>query len=575
MYRETIEHPYSIPDSIKAHLRLTNGNDRGRIWRIVPRGFARPPPPALSRASSLDLVFHLERPNAWWRETAQRLLLERADPDALVPLRAVARSDARSPFGRVHALWTLEGLGKLETEDVASALADENPRVREHAVRLAETRLRGNPGLLARLLPLAGDPDARVRFQLALTLGEADDRRAAAALARLASLDASDRWARAAILSSAGAGALDLLFELARTGEGSAGNGLRVLARSLAEGAGFAGRPGEMGRMIEIAVEIAGKDLRGAVLLGLGEGLRRSGKELSAALDPPGGVAAETAAKVRAFIEREAALAATSEAPLDERIEAIRLLAHAPFSLARGRLPALVDAREDRAIQIESVRSLSAHRDAGVAALLLEGWTRSSPEVRREILEALFGQEERIPPLLDSIESGAIAARSIDAVNRKRLLEHRSEAVRERARGLFRDQGAGDRKSALEEYRSALDLQGDRGRGREAFRKACATCHQLEGEVLTQILDPNRELLPVYNTYLVLTRDGRSITGIIASETAAGLTLKRAEAVEETVLRSAILKVEDTGLSLMPEGLEKDLRPQDLADLIAYLLSVR
>jgi putative heme-binding domain-containing protein len=304
-------------------------------------------------------------------------------------------------------------------------------------------------------------------------------------------------------------------------------------------------------------------------------------------------VAAETAAKVRAFIESEAVLAARSEAPLDERIEAIRLLAHAPFSLARGPLPGLVDAREDRAIQIESVRSLSAHRDAGVAALLLEGWTRSSPEVRREVLEALFGQEERIPPLLESIESGAIAARSIDAVNRKRLLEHRSEAVRERARGLFGDQGAGDRKSALEEYRSALDLKGDRGRGREAFRKACATCHQLEGEghavgpdlrvaqgrtpegLLTQILDPNRELLPVYTTYLVLTRDGRSITGIIASETAAGLTLKRAEAVEETVLRSAILKVEDTGLSLMPEGLERDLRPQDLADLIAYLLSVR
>jgi putative heme-binding domain-containing protein len=136
-------------------------------------------------------------------------------------------------------------------------------------------------------------------------------------------------------------------------------------------------------------------------------------------------------------------------------------------------------------------------------------------------------------------------------------------------------------------------LKGDRARGREAFKRACATCHRLEGEghavgpdlrvaqgrtpegLLTQILDPNRELLPIYNAYLVQTRDGRSLTGIIASETASGLTLRRAEGVEETVLRSAILQIQDTGLSLMPEGLEKDLRPQDLADLIAYLLAVR
>ena len=88
------------------------------------------------------------------------------------------------------------------------------------------------------------------------------------------------------------------------------------------------------------------------------------------------------------------------------------------------------------------------------------------------------------------------------------------------------------------------------------------------------ILDPNREAQPSFNTYTVVTAQGRSFNGIIAAETANSITLKRAEAKQDVVLRSNIEELIASGISLMPEGLEKDLKPQDLADVIAFVKSI-
>jgi putative heme-binding domain-containing protein len=87
--------------------------------------------------------------------------------------------------------------------------------------------------------------------------------------------------------------------------------------------------------------------------------------------------------------------------------------------------------------------------------------------------------------------------------------------------------------------------------------------------LLVHLLDPNREVSPAYVVYSAVTADGRVATGIIAAETGSSITFRRAEAVEETVLRSRIDHLESSGLSLMPEGLEKDLSVDDVADLIA------
>jgi len=169
MYREVIEHPWSLPDDIHAAVDLESGRDRGRIYRLAPPDFKPPAPPHLSTASIEELVAILERPDSWWRETAHRLIFERQDHAAVEPLRHLLKTSA-FPLARVHALWSLQGLDALMDNDVVGALADSEPGLREHAVRLAESRLNQSPALLDKVLSLASDPDVRVRFQVALTL---------------------------------------------------------------------------------------------------------------------------------------------------------------------------------------------------------------------------------------------------------------------------------------------------------------------------------------------------------------------------------------------------------------------
>ncbi len=149
MYRETIEHPWSIPDDIKAHLDLESGRDRGRLYRLSPPGFKVPKPPRLGQATNTELVATLESPNSWWRETAQRLLLERRDPKAVEPLRALLRSSSH-PLARLHALYTLADVGSLDDDDLLVAMKDAAAGVRERAVHIAEPRLNGSPALAER-----------------------------------------------------------------------------------------------------------------------------------------------------------------------------------------------------------------------------------------------------------------------------------------------------------------------------------------------------------------------------------------------------------------------------------------
>lgn len=119
--------------------------------------------------------------------------------------------------------------------------------------------------------------------------------------------------------------------------------------------------------------------------------------------------------------------------------------------------------------------------------------------------------------------------------------------------------------------------------------KNCVTCHRAAGvghqvgpdlvsvqnksleDLLIAILDPNREAQPNFIGYTATTDEGRVFSGIISAETAASITLRRAEAKEDVVLRETLDALVSSGLSLMPEGVEKEINPQQMADLLAFL----
>ena len=162
-----------LRDYIKSH-DLELPVQRGRIWRIVyGTGSAnRGPKPSLSSASPAQLVTTLSHPNGWWRDTAQRLLVERGATAVAPSLKelAVSAPDWRT---KLHALWALDGLDAIDPDTVTRALSDPKPEVRANAVRLAERYLASdNAALQKAVLARADDTNWNVRRQVAASIGE-------------------------------------------------------------------------------------------------------------------------------------------------------------------------------------------------------------------------------------------------------------------------------------------------------------------------------------------------------------------------------------------------------------------
>ncbi|MBA2762668.1 MAG: dehydrogenase, partial [Segetibacter sp.] len=180
-YRQIIEHPeWMSEEAIKAG-GLYNGKDKGRIYRITPTN-AKPATWTkgihLGDATNEELVKELANTNNWWRINAQRLLVDRADKQAIPALLQMARNP-HSEMGRLHALWTLEGMGALKHEMIKVALNDTSAGIRENAIKLAELHLSTSPELKKALYKLKNDKDAKVRYQLLCSLGFLNTKEAA------------------------------------------------------------------------------------------------------------------------------------------------------------------------------------------------------------------------------------------------------------------------------------------------------------------------------------------------------------------------------------------------------------
>jgi putative membrane-bound dehydrogenase-like protein len=595
-YREVIETPLSLPDDIKAKLNLES-RKRGRIWRIVPEGHARNgKPPALRKAASEQLVKHLADANSWWRLTAQRLLVERQDKSAVKPLRRLAR-ECPSAVGRAHALWTLHGLKALADDDILRGLADREAGVREQALRLAEGRLSDSAALRREAAALADDAAPRVRFQLALALGEAPGAEASQALARLARRDPDDPWTRIAILSSAYQCAPDLLAELAGDAKSPIlqSPGMLQMMTRLAALVGARADDAGLARALNLVTKEKARSLplQVAILRGLGQGLQNSRRSLAHFWDQPPAALKDAIDKTRPFFTQAAATVRDEKATPADRLAAVELLGFAPDPMALSALQDLLAPQVASDLQLAAVRALSLHDTPKTGEGLLAAWAGFSPAVRREAVEALLARSGRVAQLLTAIEEKRVLPAQIEPARLQQLRKHPDAALRGRAQKLLARETAPDRKKIIEDYRAALDLKVDAARGKAVFKKTCSTCHRLEDvgievgpdllsalrnksaeQLLTDILDPSREVDPRYINYVVTTKAGRSFTGMIAAETASSITLRRAEKAEDVILRNQIEALEATAKSLMPDGLEMQLSKQDLADVIAYLRMV-
>ncbi len=601
-YREVIETPLSLPADIKKKMNLES-RGRGRIWRIVPELWdaaeaAKRRKPALGKATTAELVAHLADGNLWWRLTAQRLLVERQDKTAVKPLEELART-SKSAVGRAHALWTLDGLKALDETLIAAALKDAEAGVREQALRLSDSRLKDSARLRTAVAALTDDPSPTVRFQLAFTLGEPGASATGdcvRALAKLARRDDNDTWTQTAILSSAYTGATDLLLALSSDASEVKWTPARLemlkrvaaLAGARADDDALAAALGLLGRHRE--GEAPAEPWQAALLEGLARGQQNSSRPLAKLWDEPPPALRVAVAKARTIFEQAAKTSGEEKRPAAVRAAAVQLLGYGPFAPVADAAPDLLHPQTPPEVQLAVIRALGQHPRPEVAALLLAAWSGYSPAVRREALEALVARPERVAALLTAVEQKKIVANQIEPIRIDLLRKHPDAALRKRAVAAFAGQIAPDRQKIVEEHKAVLDLKSDAARGKLVFAKTCATCHRLENvgfevgpdllsalrnkspeQLLIDILDPSREVDARYLNYVVRTKRGQAVTGMIAAETSASVTLRRGEKAEDTILRDQIEKIETTTKSLMPEGLEMQLSKQDLADVIVYL----
>lgn len=289
------------------------------------------------------------------------------------------------------------------------------------------------------------------------------------------------------------------------------------------------------------------------------------------------------------------ATAAARDSDVDEslRVAAIQLIAREPelrdTSVALVRQ--LLSPRQSPAIQAAVVSRLSNRTEPAVAEELLRRWRNYSPALRNQVVNVLLSREPWIGTLLDAIASQHVLSSDLNAVERQRMLNQKKPEFQERARKLFAASSTADREAVIDKYRVALELTADLAVGKKVFADKCASCHRL-GDVgkeigpnllaltdkspaalLSSMLDPNRAVEAKYLSYNVADNDGRTHSGLIKTETATSITLVTSEAKEVSILRSEIEDMTSSGMSLMPDGLEKELSVQDVADLLGYVLA--
>ncbi len=618
-YRQIIEHPEWMAEEVVKSGALYNGTDKGRIYRISASG-AEPvtwtKQLGLGDATDGQLVEKLADPNIWWRRNAQRLLVARNSHQAVPALINMAQNTT-APLGRLHALWTLEGMHRLTTTLIKQALQDEEPGIRKNAIKLAELHLDDAPDLTNTLLTLQGDTDPKVRYQLLCTLGFIDTPEVNQARQQLLFKDISDPWVQIAALSapsSQNAGLLEAVLAQFKPDNPAYAS----LVQRLSAMAGANQDTKVIHQLLQKATAPVSEkkgSWQAPVLEGLAKGLKsrkslpselRTGRSLlvRTSLEHLSVAVRESALHILQVIglpegtQTQAAMQKARQMATDQRLseaqraKAIDFLALQNPKPYASLLTSLINPREPLPVQLAALHTLDAIPDQTVTQYVLKQWSALTPEMRDAAINTFMSDTGRISALLDAVEAGKIQQANIGWPRSVRLMAQSNEQLRDRARALLTKKDE-KRKDVIQQYQTALDMEGNSKEGKVIFQKNCALCHQMRGNmgvafgpdlgtvhswpqagIMANILDPNQSISDGYDLWDVELKNGESAQGIISTETPNALTLRNAGGQVTTIARQDIKSLKALGMSAMPVGLENQINEQEMSDLLAYLRQV-
>ncbi|HEX5176130.1 MAG TPA: PVC-type heme-binding CxxCH protein, partial [Chthoniobacteraceae bacterium] len=616
---------------VNAAVRPDRDHYFGRIWRLDHKQTKKLTVPDLSKAGPDELITQLGHPNRDIRMTASRLLVERAETlpaDQQNNFRLNFAQNTRtswqkmSPEARVAAMWTLYRVGATGQELPLDRLAaDNDPLVRRNAALIVEAQF---------IAAAAGDkapaPTPAVTAALTKALLDSDGQIRVAALRALAAGPVSDEAAKAIVASwpqleddfqrsaAVGAAAQNAAASIAAALDQPNSQTLAPLVVRLAQAVGEKNDSAAAAKLVvSLAAKPAGADpLKRTILDAIGKSLKDAPAmtpELSSALSrllasgASGSALPLTAKWDKAGTLKNEVTRLTSGmiAALNNKTAADDARFAAATSLLglrsanAGALPAvmkLLASDASPALQKWIVVALGETNDPTVGPALSTVFSKLPAEVQTAAFDVVLKRADWALAFLDAVKAKQVDPTALGPASAFRLRTHPDKAVAQRATAMLDELNpmAKAKNEAIAKLTPVIEQPGNVGNGKQLFTTTCAVCHKfgelgadigpgLTGmgshgptELLTAIVDPNREVDPSFVTWNIETKDGQSYAGVIAAENPTSITLKSLAGVQEIKTANVKTRV-NTGRSLMPEGFE-GLNGEMLRDIIAYMQSV-
>ncbi|MHA3772231.1 PVC-type heme-binding CxxCH protein [Verrucomicrobiota bacterium sgz303538] len=593
------------PDHNKVNAAVRPDRDHyfGRIWRVMHKQGKANAVPDLSKANASALVAALKHPAQSVRMTAARLLIERGQgADQLAKL---VSSEQEPAAARIQALWALQREGKIDGANLTAAVGSKDAAVSRNALRVAAEGAAA-PALEGTITAKLNDADGRTRLAaiLALGSGKLTAQNVQALLQAYPTLN--DPWLQSAAIGVANSAPADFLVaSLAAQNTESLKPLITQLATKVRE------NPADAARVVtELAAKQGSPEIKSLIVGILAEGAgKRQAPEMTPALEQSlhsllrGDAAAvalplisawDKQGKLTADVQRVSAamLATVNDAsqPEEKRIAAIAPLLSTNTPQAKAAVAGLLTSQASVTVRQRAISELARSGDAGTGTLLVEAFPKLDPALQTAAITELLNRPEWTRQLVEGIKSKTVPLASLNPITLDRIRNYPDKAIAKEALAAIeaiRGPQTAQKDQIIAQLLSQVEQGGDPAKGKLMFTASCAVCHRFNGEganlapeltgmgshpraeLLTHIVDPNREVDPSFAAWTIETKDGNTFVGIVTRENAQSVTL-RDTAAEREIAKADIKTRTAVERSLMPEGLEA-LGAETLRDILAYL----
>ena len=612
-YQDANRDPAGI-DRLKGRLYRIRYRDTPRNNRVVF---------ATTFGSSLPRLFNTS--NIYVRETLQRILTERLQLGATglrADLERYVLDETQPRKGRMHALWALIGGGPLDRDFHLIILTHADPGVRAWGVRAAGNMREVDAGVRDKVIAVAHDPDPSVVLQVAIAVKKLHGANAIPVWLDILSRCGDDVliphivWQNLQpMLDERGDAFAD---EVARRGPGSSPALAQVVPRAIERLlAGAESGADTAVRLLKTLFRAEGGESHAAARRALravaaaAQDDRLSDRAIDALRTGLGETTAAVVGDPSHPLHLDVAIVATSwhdtaavpvvrrvfqsvQQPFESRLRALGALVAAADAEVLGPVgEALALRHTSRDFRGQVVGALGRLDDPRVAAVVLENYPHLEPELQPKAVELMTQRPAWSLALLQAIAGGKIPPSALNVNQVRKLLASKDPALAEQVKkqwGTVREGRNPERERVVAQMRALLQSRrGDPLAGRLVFQRVCGQCHKLFGEgqdvgpdltgngrasfeqLLSNVFDPSLVIGSAYQATTVATTDGRVLTGLLVEDSNERVVLKGQGGKLETIARKDVDALKTSALSLMPEDVEKQLKPEELADLFAYV----